>query len=81
MQFYVSGKSYVMRDTGKMSSLDSPDWSNSTPYKVSEETFVGKFGGKPLGICNYIVEDDTVLEVASTSGSRTVYTRSATTST
>ena len=62
MQFYVSGKSYVMRDTGKMSSLDSPDWSNSTPYKVSEETFVGKFGGKPLGICNYIVEDDTVLE-------------------
>ena len=62
MQFYVSGKSYVMRDTGKMSSLDSPDWSNSTPYKVSEETFVGKFGGKPLGICNYIVEDDTVLD-------------------
>ncbi len=62
MQFYVSGNSYVMRDTGKMSSLDSPDWSNSTPYKVSEETFVGKFGGKPLGICNYIVEDDTVLE-------------------
>lgn len=62
MQFYVSGKSYVMRDTGKMSSLDSPDWSNSTPYKVSEDTFVGKFGGKPLGICNYIVEDDTVLE-------------------
>ena len=62
MQFYVSGKSYVMRDTGKMSSLDSPDWSNSTPYKVSEETFVGKLGGKPLGLCNYIVEEDIDLE-------------------
>lgn len=59
MQFYVSGKNYVMRDTSSLAAVDSPNWDKSTPYKVSEETFAGKFGGKPLGICNYIVKDET----------------------
>ena len=60
MQFYVSGKNYVMRDTSSLAAVDSPNWDSSTPYKVSEETFLGKFGGKPLGICNYIVKEETV---------------------
>ena len=60
MQFYVSGKNYVMRDTSSLAAVDSPNWDSSTPYKISEETFLGKFGGKPLGICNYIIKDETV---------------------
>ena len=60
IQFYVSGKNYVMRDTSSLTAVDSPNWDKSTPYKVSEETFLGKLGGKPLGICNYIVKEETV---------------------
>ena len=59
MQFYVSGKNYVLRDTSALSAVDSPIWDKSTPYKVSENTFFSKFGGKPLGICNYIVKEET----------------------
>lgn len=60
MQFYVSGKNYALRDASSLAAVNKPNWDKSTPYKVSEETFLGKFGGKPLGICNYIVKEETV---------------------
>lgn len=60
VEMFISGKNYVLRDADKLNSVRDVTW-QSAPYKVSEETFIGKFGSVPNGITSYILTDNTIV--------------------
>ncbi len=60
VEMFVSGKNYVLRDATSLKSVDEVTW-GADPYRVTEETFISKFGGVPNGITAYVLTENTIL--------------------
>ena len=60
VEMFVSGKNYVLRDATSLKSVDEVTWEED-PYRVTEETFISKFGGVPNGITAYVLTENTIL--------------------
>lgn len=59
-EIYVSGDTYLTRNASKVKSLESIEWGNDAT-KIGKEAFLKLYGSVPDGICNYIINGETVL--------------------
>ena len=57
---YINGHNFVVRDASKVNSVDSVSW-KSWANRVSEESFVARYGHFSNSITAYVLTDETIL--------------------